>query len=396
VGRLILNNAEIWPGDGRTFPGHVLIEDGIIITVGHGPWRGIESTVDMRGAALSPGLIDLMVLGGFDRSILRDDPLDLAREYLTLGVTSCQLCTAALPWDVMTGIAENTRKARAYEGTDAAAVLGLYPEGPFQQPHLTGASQKDFALPPTPEHRERLFDEIGDTLTTINVAPGTEGDVEAVAFFRSKGVRVSMAHSDAPYERIMPCVEAGTSVLGHCWDNNSGRIGDSGVQQPTVEHVALTDDRITSIHLICDGVHVHPVLVDLILRCRGTSAICLVTDTVTRAGMPDGEYTFDDGRTFVKKGGVGRTDTGWLCGSATLLPDMLRNFIRMTGTPSHKAIRTVTLNPAVSLDMDGEIGVLAPGRRADIVAWDQSVRVRRVWRSGVEIDNVSEFGEVEL
>jgi N-acetylglucosamine-6-phosphate deacetylase len=206
-----------------------------------------------------------------------------------------------------------------------------------------------------------------------------------------------MAHSDAAAADVLACLEAGASVLGHVWDNNSGRIGDSGVQQPTLEHVALLDERVRFIHMICDGTHVHPLMVQLTLRCRGPEAICLVTDAVIRAGRPDGPYTSDDGRRFSKSCGVGRTDTGWLAGSALLLPDHLRTFVRISGLSPARAIRTVTFNPAASLGLTEHIGLLAAGRRADIVAWDPAtLRVRRVWRGGREIEDVSPFGDVEL
>jgi len=78
------------------------------------------------------------------------------------------------------------------------------------------------------------------------------------------------------------------------------------------------------------------------------------------------------------------------------LPDMFRNFVRFSGLPPAQAIRTVTFNPATSLNRAEQIGLLAPGRLANLVAWDERLRVRRVWCLGREIDNVSELAEVTL
>ncbi len=392
----VLDGAMLWPGDGRSFAGHVVVEGERIAAVESGAYRGQLPCVHLQGAFLSPGLIDLMVLGGFDRSILRDDPLDIAREYLRLGVTACQFCSASLPWEATCRIAQRIRTAMSTSATDTARVLGLYLEGPFQQPDLTGASMRDYALEPSREHVRRILDQCGDVLTMINVSPGLEGDVSAIRCFRQAGKVVSMAHSNAPAQRVLACVEAGTSVLGHVWDNNSGRIGDSGVQQPTLEHVALLDERIRHIHLICDGSHVHPLLARLVCRCRGVESICLVTDAVVRAGCPDGPFYWDDGRHFIKSGGVGRTDTGLLCGSALLLPDHFRNFVKFTDTPAAQAIRTVTSNPAACLGLDGRIGLIAPGCAADLVAWDQQLCIQRVWQGGREIPDVSSYQEVSL
>lgn len=393
---LVLDGAEVWIGDGTALRGHVVLEGGRIAAVEAGDYRGSLPAERLSELALSPGLIDLMVLGGFERSILRDDPLELARSYLRLGVTACQFCIGTLPWDSVRRVAKNVERAMRSEREDAARVLGLYLEGPFQQPELTGASLRAHALEPSPENVRRILEELGLAVTMVNVAPGLEGDVTAVRLLREAGKVVSMAHSDAPAERVLACIEAGAGVLGHVWDNNAGRIGDSGVQQPTLEHVALTDERVGAIHLVCDGTHVHPIMVRLVVRCRGVESVCLVTDAVIRAGCPDGPYLNDDGRTFVKQGGVGRTDTGWLCGSALLLPDHFRNFRRFTGLPPEQAIRTVTGNPAASLGLSERIGFLRPGLAADLVAWDRQMRIRRVWRAGREVADVSEFAEVRL
>lgn len=393
----VLDNATLWIGDGTAYAGHVVIDGEKISAVGKGRYAGPAAKIDLGGAALSPGLIDLMVLGGFDKSILRDDPIDIAREYLRLGVTSCQFCSGTLPWAGMVRIAENIARAMAYAGNDAADTLGYYLEGPFQDPDLTGASLRENALPPSPENVRRVLAELGGPLTMINVSPGVEGDAAAVRMLRLAGKTVSMAHSDAPADRTLACVEAGTTVCGHFFNNNfgGGQI-EPGVQRPTIEQVAMTDDRVRFIHLICDGSHVHPVNVRLLHRAKGLGGVCLVTDCVPRAGMPDGPYTWDDGRPFYKKGGVGRTDKHHLTGSALLLPDHFRHFVRFTGLPPAQAIRTVTLNPAASIGVEGRVGRLAAGLVADLAAWDAALNITRVWRRGREVGNVSRYAEVTV
>ena len=393
----VLDGARLWIGDGTVRDGHVVVADGRIDLVGSGPYAGPLETLDLSGLALSPGLIDLMLLGGFDLSICRDDQLDIARHYLRLGVTSIQVCFGTLQWDAMNQVAENTRRAQAYRGTDAARVIGLYPEGPFQQPDLTGGSASRYALPPTRQNVRRILDELGSAVTMVNVSPSTEGDAEAVRAFREAGRVVTMAHSNAPADRVRTCVEAGTTVLGHSWDNNSGLLGDSGVQQPTLEHVSLTDERVRSLHLISDGAHVHPILIRMMLRCRGIESICLVTDCNQKSGCEDGPFFWDDGREFYKEGGVCRVkETDGLAGSATLLPDDWRNFVKFSGLEPRAAIRAVTYNPAASLGLDNDIGLIAPGRAADLLTWGSDLKVGRVWRDGAEVANVSDFAEVSM
>ncbi|MCX5660217.1 MAG: amidohydrolase family protein [Planctomycetota bacterium] len=393
--RQVLDNARLWIGDGQAFDGYLVLVGDTIEAVCRGRYAGPMPTTDLGGAPLSPGMIDLMVLGGFNRSIVRDDPMDIAREYLRMGVTACQLCTGTLPWESMQKVVDNAVRCHDTTATDAARMLGVYFEGPFQHPELTGASLKEYARPANAENIQRMIG-FGSAVTMVNISPGIDGDAAAIAQLTRAGKTVSMAHSNAPSERVEACIDAGTTVLGHVWDNNSGLLGDSGVQQPTIEHVALTDTRVRFIHMICDGSHVHPVMMRLVLRCRGTEGICLVTDAVPRAGCPDGPYIWDDGRPFYKKGGVGRTDKHHLTGSALLLPDHFRNFVRHTRLAPEQAVRTVTLNPAASIGQSHRMGLLAPGRLADVVTWDEQLKIKRVWRGGREITNVSDYAEVSV
>jgi hypothetical protein len=90
----VMHNARY---DGNTFDGHVTVRGDRIESVAPGSYDGPLPRVDLTGLSLSPGLIDLMVLGGFRLSILRDDPVELVRRYLRLGVTSCQFCIGTLP-----------------------------------------------------------------------------------------------------------------------------------------------------------------------------------------------------------------------------------------------------------------------------------------------------------
>lgn len=383
--RTVLDGATLWIGDGSARAGHLVLAGDRIEAVVPGPYEGTGPVEHLDGLCLSPGLIDLMLLGGFGLSIVRDDPLDIARKLVHTGVTGIQFCSGMLGWDRNLQLAANVRAAMGHDGPDAARVLGWYPEGPFEHPDFTGGSLRELALPPSPANVQRMLDEMGDTFDLINVSPGAEGDIAAIRAFHRAGKVVSMAHSGASAEHTARCLEAGTSVLGHFHCNNRGRADESGHPIATIDDVALVDERVRFVHLICDGVHVDPVLVNVLLRCRGRDAICLVTDAHPSTCCADGPFRWDDGRTFVKHGPVCRTEEGGLVGSAIMLTDHFRNFVRFTGMPPAEAIRTVTLNPAACIGRETAMGRLGPGAVADLVAWDAQLRIQRIWRAGVAV-----------
>jgi alpha-D-ribose 1-methylphosphonate 5-triphosphate diphosphatase len=69
-------------------------------------------------------------------------------------------------------------------------------------------------------------------------------------------------------------------------------------------------------------------------------------------------------------------------------PTMLASVVRMIdeGVPPSKAVNMVTLNPARLLALDGEIGSIALGKRADLVAFSSErsfASVSHLWVDGV-------------
>jgi N-acetylglucosamine-6-phosphate deacetylase len=404
---LVLDNAVLWPGDGREFAGHVVLREGTIAEVGDGlfsvppsggnrpgpPEGGTLNVVNLGGAFLSPGLIDLMLLGGFGCTITREGPSEILRGAARLGVTSVQFCGGMLGATANLEYARRIREAMRADQPEAARLLGWYPEGPFLDPKLTAARPEN-AIPPTAQNVRAFLDAARDTFPMINISPGLDGDVDAIRACVAAGKIVSMAHSNASAERTRRCLDAGTSVLGHFNCNNRGRLDEEGRRVPTLEEIALIDDRVRFIHIICDGCHTQDDFVRLCLRARGIEHLCVVTDAQPQAGCADGPFPAEDGRTFVKAGPVARTMEGRLVGSTWMLPDQFRNFLRVTGLPPREAIRAVTLNPAASLGLESKVGRIAPGGAADLVAWDRSLRVRRVWIGGREVSEVAALCEV--
>lgn len=383
---LVLDRADIWMGDETSLFGHLIIDSsGSIGHVGSGPYKGSLPRVDMTGHSLSPGLIDLMLCGAFGLSILKDDLLEVARRYLRLGVTSCQFTSGSIEWPGLTRIAHRVFDAMqaSEKRTDVARVLGVYFEGPFKHPGAAGAAKSSMCVPATSQNVKQAINDFGNSVPMITVSPGIEGDAQAIRRLADAGKIVTLSHSAAPADRVFGCLDAGATVVGHIWNNNGGALIEPGVQQPTLDTVALFDQRVRWLHLICDGAHVHPVFVQLAQRCRGDS-ICLVSDAQPVAEMPEGfGFVLDDGQQIRRVGSAARGEgDGALFGSGCLLPQHFRNYVRFTGLPPSLAIRTVTFNPARSMGLENQVGLIAKGRAADLVAWDGQLCVKQVWRSG--------------
>jgi N-acetylglucosamine-6-phosphate deacetylase len=64
---------------------------------------------------------------------------------------------------------------------------------------------------------------------------------------------------------------------------------DPGVYPAGLTDYIRVEDRLTT-EIIPDGVHVHPLLVEKTLRCKGLGRMAFVTDGVQGAGNPPGIY----------------------------------------------------------------------------------------------------------
>jgi N-acetylglucosamine-6-phosphate deacetylase len=134
---------------------------------------------------------------------------------------------------------------------------------------------------------------------------------------------------------------------------------DPGILGAVLQHDELTAD------IIADGIHVHPNVVGLFLRAKGTERAILITDAISATGMPDGVYQLGALEVEVKNG---RCEyQGKLAGSVLTLDRAVRNVMRFAGLELQHAVRLATLNPARLLAISPERGIVAPGSRADLV-----------------------------
>jgi N-acetylglucosamine-6-phosphate deacetylase len=106
----------------------------------------------------------------------------------------------------------------------------------------------------------------------------------------------------------------------------------------------------------------------------------LITDAMSAAGMPDGDYDLG-GQGVIVSGGVARLARNGSIAGSTLTMD--RAFRRTVGTGASMvaAARMAATTPAAAIGRS-DLGALEPGRRADLVVLDADLAVRRVMRAG--------------
>ena len=132
--------------------------------------------------------------------------------------------------------------------------------------------------------------------------------------------------------------------------------------------------------MICDGIHLHPGAMKLIVKAKGKDQIILISDSMMAAGLSDGEYTLGGQRVTVKNKEA-RLSDGTLAGSTLILNKAIYNMVQMVGVPLEDAVRMATLNPARAIGLERKKGSIEIGKDADLVVFDEKLNILHVIKS---------------
>lgn len=373
------------------------IQNGVILIEGHriakvGPREQVKipqgaAVIDYQDRTVVPGFIDIHIHGAVGYDLMEASPEAVAAvgKYLARhGTTSYAATTVAASLDrtlnAAKGLSEIIRASNSShvvsDNITGAQPLCIHLEGPFLNIKRRGAHPASQIQKPSTELLAKYLDAADGTVRLLTLAPELEGALTVLEFARSRGLKVGIGHSNATYEEAKSAIEAGATHAVHFFNamrpfmhRDSGIIG-----------AVLTDDRVSA-ELICDGIHVEPTAIRLLVRSKGAERLILVSDSLSGAGMPDGNYRLGNFTVHVA-GGVCRTVEGNLAGSTIMLDAALRNLSSYTGLSYKQCLPCVTSNPAGILGLEDQKGVIAPRADADLAVLDQQFYVTQTYVRG--------------
>jgi N-acetylglucosamine-6-phosphate deacetylase len=370
-------------------PGGVCIEGGRIAAVHHlasprtgAPASGAPETgrpdvdaIDLRGAALGPGWIDLHAHGadGVETSAGAHAVLRMGRFFARHGVTAFTPTTVTASTDDISRAVDGVRTAMADQAAatvlDGARVLGAHVEGPFLSPQRLGAQSSQHCLPPTAANVAWLLDVAGDAARVVTLAPEESGGLQAVEALAGHDIVVSLGHTVATEAQAREAFAAGARQVTHLFNG----MPPMHHREPGVIGAALTAPGVR-VELIADGVHLAQTTLRLAVRAKGVDDVLLVTDAMAATGCADGEYALGPLAVHVRDGEA-RLVSGVLAGSTLTMERAVANVARWTAVGLGGAWRMASLNPARQMGMQDRCGRLAPGYDADLTALDARGRV---------------------
>jgi len=292
--------------------------------------------LDFPGATLAPAFFDVHLHGAKGYDVMEATPAALAAigDFLAEHGTGSYLATTVTaPLDAtLRSLADIAKLAAQPPVEGQARLIGIHLEGPFLSHAKRGVQPAEHLLAPDIATFDRLFEAAEGQIRLMTLAPELPGAVELTAHATSRGVRVSLGHSNATAVETRAAIAAGAVSATHTF--NAMRPLDH--REPGVLGTVLSDDSLFA-ELISDGIHVAPEMVKLWWRSKGLERAILVTDAMSAAGMPDGTYQLGGFAVEVAQGRA--MARGVLAGSVLTLDRALENFVEFTDAPLESALR---------------------------------------------------------
>lgn len=361
----------------------VMIEDGTITSVGEiDTISEADQVIDVKGCFVSPGFIDMHTHGGGGYDFMdgtADAFIGAALAHMKHGTTSLTPTTLSSSEEELM-LAFRCYAEAKVKMKDGPNLLGMHLEGPYFSAEQAGAQDPKYLKTPVKERYTDIFNACGD-ISRVSAAAELPGALELGDELRHRGIIAAIGHSNALYEDVQKAVERGYSLITHLYSGMSmlRRIGPwrhLGV----VESAYMIDEL--DVEIIADGCHLPPDLLKLILKQKPWDKVCLITDSMRGAGLPDGEIvklgSLEHGQNVILENGVAMLmDRSAFAGSVCTADRCVRTMVHDAGLPVTDAVRMMTMNPARVLGVKDK-GILARGYDADICVFGDDIQIKQV------------------
>lgn len=366
---------------------NLCIEDGKIKRICSPSETMLDGEVySAAGNAVIPGFIDVHTHGGcgFDVNAASKEEFQKIGHFFAEQGTTTWLCS------ILTDTKEQTEKRiqevleHKASHENCADLLGIHLEGPFLSAEFKGAMPEALLREGDFELLKEYQRKAEGNIRYITVSPEVSGIPEMIPEMKELGITVAIGHSGADYEEAMKCIRNGAQACTHTC--NAMKLFHQHF--PAIMGAVLESDVYCE--AICDGRHLHPGSVRMLLKAKGYDRVVAVTDSIMAAGLPDGTYKLGVNDVIVENGDAKLCGTNVRAGSTLTTGMALKRLMEFTGEAMEDILPLLTMNPARLIGADAQIGSLEVGKDADILILDQHCDVIDTFVKGKKIRKTEE------
>lgn len=339
----------------------VEIQGGIIQNII--PLKKTESDI-----IIAPGLIDTQVNGYIgvsfsEESLTVEDVKKVTKALWKLGVTSYFPTIITSPKERTIKNVEIISKA-SEDPEIASCIPGIHLEGPFisSEDGYRGAHNKDWVLEPDLEFLKKVINASGSRIIQVTLAPELEGSMDLINYCVDKNIIVGLGHHNASSDVIQKAADAGAGLSVHLGNACSNMIH---------RHVnplwpQLAEDRLFA-SIIADGFHLRPEELIVFYKAKTKDRLILISDMTELAGMPPGEYTWNNALVVVTDDRkIMLPEQNVLAGASLPLAHGISHLLSTVHCSLEESINMASKNPAGLFGLNDR-GQIEKGKRADLV-----------------------------
>lgn len=354
--------------DGRVTRKDIIIDAGTIkeLVPPDQATSSAETELDVEGLYVSPGFIDLQVNGGSGADFLHSTPgeiNDFSTHWLSTGTTSFLGTIITNPIDTMRKGMSQLLEA------NPPNLLGFHLEGPFISREKRGTHNPEYIRKPDRDSLTKLVEGYEQEIQLVTIAPELPEVTELFPVLDSINSQISLGHTNGTYSEVSKGVHKGATSFTHLFNGMTGFHH----REPGAVGVGLHSSCFAG--LIADGLHVHPVGINLAYRLKGSDELYLVTDAIVAAGLEEGSYNFGE-QSIEVKNGIARLENGTIAGSTLTMNKAVKHFQNYTNSNLVNAVKSATLTPARVINCDDHKGKLRRGYDADLIVFDDQIDIK--------------------
>jgi N-acetylglucosamine-6-phosphate deacetylase len=364
----------IFDGNDMRGAGSVTISQGRIESIAFGG-TAARATIQLPAdVILAPGFVDVQVNGG-GGVLLNDQPTDagvrrIVEAHRKGGTTACLPTLISDRTEVIEQLAAVAGLCLKIPG-----VLGFHLEGPALNSKRKGIHPESELRVPSGRDLAavRSFGKCGRSLLTLAPECVPSAMIDDLI---GAGLRIAAGHSEATAAQTTEAADRGVSGVTHLFN----AMSQLSAREPGLVGAALEDDRLFA-GIICDGIHVDATSLRIALRCKGRDRLMLVTDAMPLVGTNETRFLLQGRQITLHENRLTGPD-GTLAGAHLTMIEAVRNAVALLDVPLTDALIMASRTPAAFLGLESEMGRMATGYRADLVAFNQNFEVVGTWVGG--------------